>query len=71
VSDFVAAAFAGIHHPAVSRRLLSFAGQSVVPVLVALTIVVMPVAFAGGALVALDILGLAPPAARRAPAMMP
>ena len=50
---------------------LSFAGQSVVPVLVALTIVVMPVAFAGGALVALDILGLAPPAARRAPAMMP
>ena len=36
-----------------------------------LAIVVMPVAFAGGVLVALDVLGLAPPAARRAPTMTP
>lgn len=36
-----------------------------------LAIVVMPVAFAGGVLVALDVLGLAPSAARRAPTMAP
>jgi CysZ protein len=36
-----------------------------------LAIMVMPVAFAGGVLVALDVLGLAPSAARRAPTMTP
>jgi CysZ protein len=36
-----------------------------------LAIVVMPVAFAGGVLVALDVLDPAPPASRRAPTMAP
>ena len=36
-----------------------------------LAIVVMPVAFAGGVLVALDVLDLAPPASQRASTMAP